>query len=213
MPGEHSGDPYGYKQPVQPPKKSGHPTQRRRSNPKPYRPSDNVRRERTGTPGGNSYGRPGNGNPLGSNPSGTVAPVAPGINQFLTGDETYQSQLAAIAKALANYRSQMGERQDEYQENYVSGVRDLNKIEKQATTDQAEDFGGRGLLRSGLYGKARGELSQEYNQRESDMERARRNFLSGIGRDYTNYREEQSLAKQKARQDAIDRRAAKYMIV
>lgn len=227
MPGENSG---GGPDPVYLPKrpaprtrgggktrtrvKSGDRVAPRRPTPtyKPRRPTP-PRRRTSGGGGG------GGGGSFSSNASGNLGaladpgpPPAPGINEFLSGDETYQGQLAAITKALANYRSQMGERQDEYTADFASRLKDLNLTEERNTADQADDYAGRGLYISGLYGKARGDLEQDFNRRESDMGMAKNQFMAGLNRDYTNFQEEQNLSSQKAKADAINRRALKYML-
>jgi hypothetical protein len=138
------------------------------------------------------------------------APVIPGINDFLSGDDTYQSQVAAFTKALANYQSQMGERQGEYNQDFTRRLSDLNLNEQRSTTDQADDYAGRGIYLSGLYGKARGDLEQDFDNREGDMTLAKNQFLSGLNRDFTNFSEENNLDREKAKQDAISRRALRY---
>lgn len=180
---------------------------------KPKRPAPPRRRVSSGGGGG------GGGGGYSSNASGNLGaladpgpPPAPSLNDFLAGDETYQGQLAAITKALANYRSQMGERQDEYTADFSSRLKDLNLTEERNTADQADDYAGRGLYISGLYGKARGDLEQDFNRREGDMNMAKNQFMSGLSRDYTNFQEEQNLSRTKSRSDAINRRALKYML-
>jgi hypothetical protein len=140
-----------------------------------------------------------------------IAP-APDINSYLTGDDTYQSQLAALTKALANYQSQMGERTGEYNTDFARRLSDLNLTEQRNTTDQADDYAGRGLYISGLYGKARGDLERDFDNREGDMNLAKNQFLSGLNRDFTNFQEENNLSKERAKQDALQRRSLQYML-
>jgi hypothetical protein len=231
MPGEHSGGmigqissppppPTGHpsqrkKKPVYNKRSSGHPTQRKRTyTPKQAQP-DLRSGGGGGGGGGGSYGG-GGGSYLSSNGAGgvglTSAAPPPGINDFLTGDDTYQGQLAALTKALANYQSQMGERTGEYNTDFARRISDLNLTEQRNTTDQADDYAGRGLYISGLYGKARGDLERDFDNREGDMNLAKSQFLSGLNRDFTNFQEENNLSKQRARQDALNRRSLEYML-
>lgn len=160
-----------------------------------------------GTGSGQGYGSGG----LSSSGSGVLStPAAPDLNTFLAGDTTYQSQLAALTKALANYQSQMQDTQEEYNTDFATRLKDLNLTESRNTEDQANDYAGRGMYISGLYGKARGDLEQDFNKRESDMNLAKQNYFSGLGRDYTNYKEENNLSREKAKQDAVGRRSLLY---
>jgi hypothetical protein len=180
----------------------------------PKRPTPPRRRSSGGGGGGGSYGGGGGGGGLTGTASGAVAAPAPApsIGAFLGGDDTYQGQLAALTKAMANYRSQMGERQDEYSADFTRRLSDLNLTEDRSQNEQSDDFAGRGLLFSGLFGKARGDLERDFNNREGDMNLAKSQFMSGLNRDFTNFSEEQNLSREKAKSDAINRRALQYML-
>jgi hypothetical protein len=177
----------------------------------PNRPRPPQQKRGPGGPGGSS-------SYLTSNGSGGLgltndAPAAvPGINDFLSGDDTYQSQLAALTKALANYKSQMGERTGEYNTDFARKLSDLNLTEQRNTTDQADDYAGRGMFISGLYGKARGDLERDFDNREGDMNLAKNQFLSGLNRDFTNFQEENNLSRERAKQDSLNRRSLQYML-
>lgn len=179
----------------------------------PRRPTPPRRRSSGGGGGGGGGSYPtSNGSGSMSMAAPPAPPPAPSINEFLGGDETYQGQLAALTKALANYRSQMGERKDEYTADFTRRLGDLNLAEQRNTTDQQDDYTGRGLLFSGLYGKARGDLERDFDSRESDMNMAKSQFMSGLDRDFTNFSEENNLSREKAKSDAINRRALQYML-
>lgn len=166
----------------------------------------------SGGGGGGGGGGYATSNGMGNMSLAAPAPPVPDINSFLSGDDTYQSQQAALIKALANYRSQMGERQDEYNADFTNRLGDLNLAENRSTTDQMDDFAGRGMYISGLYGKARGDLEQDFNHREADMNMAKNQFMSGLNRDFVNFQEENDLAKQKAKSDALQRRSLQYAL-
>ncbi len=172
--------------------------------------------------GSSSRNRSSGGGGSGSNSSGRIAALAapevpvspppPSINAFLAEDDTYQAQMAALAKALTNYKTQMGQRQGEYNTDFANRLSELNTQEDRSTIDQADDYAGRGMYISGLYGKARGDLEQDFNRRETDMNTAKTSFMNALSRDFTNFNEENSLSNAKARQEALDRRAAKYLL-
>lgn len=227
MPGEHSGGmigqissppspPTGHpttrkKKPTYNERSSGHPTQRRRE-PRYGEFTDRKRGSGGGGGGGGGSYSYGGGGGIGSNSIGSVAAPAPvpSLQQFLGEDDTYQTQVAALNKALANYQSQMGERTNEYNTDFARRLSDLNLTEQRNTTDQAEDYAGRGIYRSGLYGKALGDLASDFDRREGDMNLAKQQWLAGVNRDWTNYQEENNLSQVRARQDAIQRRALQY---
>lgn len=210
-----SGHPTQRRRPL--PNQSGHPTQRRRPAPQHHNSGGGHSQPRhRNYGGGGGGGGGGTGRSSGGTVSTLAAPAAPppppDINTFLAGDDTYQAQVAAIAKALSNYKSQMGERQGEYNADFTNRLNDLNTTEQRSTSDQADDYAGRGMYISGLYGKARGDLEQDFNRREGDMDTAKTSFMNGLGRDYLNFQEEQSLTGQNAKQEAINRRALKYSL-
>lgn len=224
MPGEHSGGMID--QLYSPPPKRTRPTGKKagpgrlKSGEKraPERRKPAAKKPQYGTftddPRRNNGG--GTGTLSTSNSSGGVGfpstPAAPSISDFLGEDETYQSQLAALTKALANYQSQMGERTGEYNTEFARRLSDLNLTEQRNTSDQADDYAGRGLYISGLYGRARGDLERDFDNREGDMNLAKNQFLSGLNRDFTNFQEENNLSRQRAQQDALNRRSLQYML-
>lgn len=225
MPGEHSGEMISqlYSPPPKPRtrptgKKAGpgrlksgetRAPEKPRSKPR-YGTFTTGKQRSTGGSGTGGYGGGSTSNGIGN--LSTAVAAAPSLDDFLAGDETYQGQVAAIVKAMANYRAQMGERTDEYNADFASRLRDLNLNEQRSTTDQADDYAGRGMYISGLYGKARGDLEQDFNKRESDMNMTKNQYLAGLNRDFVNFQEEQDLTKQRARTDAINRRALQYML-
>lgn len=161
--------------------------------------------------GGGGYS--GGGGGVGTSSTGqvsTMAAPAPSIEAFLGSDASYQAQVAALNKALADYQAQMGTQQNQYNTNYASNIAQLGQDRTVGLADQQNDYTGRGLLHSGLYGKAAGDLNTQFDTRQSDLARARADFLANLGLDFNNFRSEQNLTQQKAKQDAIARRAAQY---
>lgn len=154
----------------------------------------------------------------GSNSTGQVSTLAapppvpsiPTTTEFLGKDSTYLGQVAALNKALADYRAQMGQSQGQYNTDYASRVNDLNINREQGLVNQAEDFASRGMYTSGVYGHDRSDLLGQFSRRQADMDTARANFLSGLQSDYSNFQGDQGITLAQARQDALARRAAQY---
>lgn len=154
------------------------------------------------------FGRPITNNPVVKPP---VTPVAKtptnDVNQYLTNDTTYQSQIAAINKALGDYQANEGAAEGDYNTSYAQNRYDLSKANTQASSDQADDYASRGLFRSGLYGKAYGDAQSDYASKQSSLDQGRQTYLGGLQRDMSNYISSENLSQQQARQDAINRRA------
>lgn len=232
MPGENSGGgaDAGYRPPAPPKRRPSSnpggknpraPKRGQSRPPRPHTPAPAPKPKHHTSSGGSGYsgggsgygGDGGGGGGLSSNSLGTLAapaPVAPSIDAYLGGDDTYQSQMAAYKKALSNYKTQMTERQDEYNQDYARRTTDLGITEDRNRSDQQDDYAGRGLYFSGLYGKALGDLTTDFDRRQGDMDLAKQQWLNGVNRDYTNFQEENDLNEQKAKQDALQRRALQY---
>jgi hypothetical protein len=163
--------------------------------------------------GGGGY----SGGSTGSNSTGQVsslaAPTTPPIpteSAFLGKDSTYLAQMAAMNKALADYRAQMGQSQNQYNTDYASRLNDMNINRQQSLENQADDFASRGMYVSGVYGRDRSDLLGQFSRRQADMDTSRANFLAGLQNDYSNYQSDQQVSMTQAKQDALSRRAAQY---
>lgn len=140
-------------------------------------------------------------------PGNDAANSANQINGYLTGDTTYQSQMAAINQALSDYQANEKSAENDNSVSYAQNQYDLGRQQTKDTQDQADDYAARGLYRSGVFGKAYGDLNADYASKESALDQARSSTVGGLQRDMSNYVSSQTLAKQQARQDAINRRA------
>lgn len=142
-----------------------------------------------------------------------AAPPAPSpmsINDWLGQDSAYISQKGALAKALADYQAQMGKQQTQYEGGYKNNLRDLGINKTRSMDDQQNDFASRGLLFSGVYGQDASKLVNDFSRRESDLALNRSNWLDNLATDFSNFKDQQQLTEEKAKQDAIARRAAQY---
>jgi len=163
----------------------------------------------TGAGATNTGGGSSGGFSAGGQFGATVNPV-PDINTFLSGDPTYQQQLAALNRALADYRAQMQQSENQYNVDYAGHVHDLGVQRQQGSTDLGNDYASRGLYESGLQVQALGDLLDQFARRQADLDTAKSNFMANTARDYSNFQQEQNLSSQKAKQDALDRRAAQF---
>lgn len=157
--------------------------------------------------------------PVGSSRSGSIMPSAaapppppgpPSIDQFLAGDATYKSQADALAKALADYQNQGKLQTDQYTGTYDQNARQLKLDQKDAETNINDDYASRGLLNSGVFAKAFSDLQNQYADKQKSLDTDKANFLANLASATSNFQSDQQLQLEKAKQDAINRRAAQY---
>ena len=152
-----------------------------------------------------------------SNSRGNYArPVAPpatkpgpvmDINAFLNQDAGYQQQLREFAKTLSDFTGDVTRRRGDMTTNFGTSkkaLEDQRVLDLKAIED---DFGARGLLRSGLYADARGNYEQEYGNRLTDLTNQQNQALAALLSEEGQFKASQDLKQQAAREDAIRRRA------
>jgi len=145
-------------------------------------------------------------------PIAPVTPPPPSIDDFLNSDSGYQQQLREFANALGLFDADVTRRRGTLEQDYNSSkkamedqrVKDLDLLE--------DDYGARGILRSGLYADAVGDYEQEYGTRQSDLLRRQNDALATLDTEGNRFRSQQDLQKQAAREAAIRRRAEQYGI-
>ena len=145
-------------------------------------------------------------------PPAPKPPAPPTLEAFSAKDSTYQSQLSALKKALADYMAQQGQSKTQYLTSYGTDKKTLGENRTQGLQDLEGDFAGRGLLQSGLYADSLSDLNSDYDKRQAALDQARAAFLAQQGNDLTNFQSEQQIATQKALQEAAARRAAQFGI-
>lgn len=160
----------------------------------------------------------GGGGGVGTNRTGGISnfapppapPAPPNLEAFSAKDSTYQNQLSALKKALADYMAQQGQGKNQYLTSYASDAKSLGENRTQGLDDLGNDFASRGLLQSGLYADSLSDLNSDFDKRQAALDQARAAFLAQQGSDLTNFKSEQQLTQQKALQEAAARRAAQY---
>ena len=129
------------------------------------------------------------------------------INKYLTNDTTYQSQIAALNKALGDYTANANQSETQYNDQYAQNAYDLGQEKTTSGIDQQNDFASRGFLRSGGYAVADSERLNKYASRQTSMDLGKQAFVQNNHSDLANFQSSNALAIQAARQDAINRRA------
>lgn len=145
-----------------------------------------------------------------SSGTGTLAPAMPTDAEWQAGDTSYQAQLAALQKALDDYKAQDGQARTAYETDYGVNTANLARAKAEGLAGQENDFASRGMINSGLFGQARGDMEADYGRRGDEMTRGRTNWLNGRETALGNFEAEQNLTKQQALQDSLARRAVQY---
>lgn len=142
-------------------------------------------------------------------PASTPGPV-PDIESFLGADSGYQSQLAQIAKALTDLQADITRRTGTVETQYGDSNRALEDQKIRDLKSLEEDFAARGLIKSGLYGTAVGDYQTEFGQRVSELARNRADALALLTQEQGQFTSQQELAKQQAREQALQKRSSQY---
>lgn len=140
--------------------------------------------------------------------------AAPGpvqnIEAYLGADTGYQQQLRSFNQALQDFLADVTRRKGTLESDFGTSqkamgdqrIMDLDRIK--------DDYGARGLGRSGLYADAVGDYETEYGTRMSDLQRRQNEALGMLTQEEGNFKSQQELKTQQAKEQAIARRAAQY---
>ncbi len=159
----------------------------------------------TGSSG--KYSKPRSAPPPAANPG----PIDP--NAWLGSDVGYQDQLRQFAKALTDFQSDVTRRRGDIGTDYTTSTKALGDQRVLDLKNIESDFGSRGLIHSGLYGKNVGDYENEYNKRLSDLTTNRDQILAQLLQEQNQYTTQQELEKQAAREAALKRRAETLGVV
>lgn len=156
---------------------------------------------------GGGYGGGGGGgfNP----PSG---PKAPSINSYLGTDSVYQQGLRGNQRTLADYISELGRRKGEAGTQYTQTRGSMERDRDQQLESLRNEFASRGLIQSGLYAEEQGNFQKKFTEQMTALEQQQASLLADLLSQEKNYRRENDLANEQARQEALLRRASKYNV-
>jgi hypothetical protein len=155
--------------------------------------------------GGNSAPRP----PVGNTPSGTIAAsVPPPVSEqdYLAHDTAFQSQNNAYTKALQDYAAQMAAEQGKYNGEFEAQNKQLGLDRTNNVTNLRDDYASRGLINSGVFGDALGDLNTKFDTSAADLARAKQAYMDDLSTGQNNFKTTQAALLEKARQEALQRR-------
>ena len=160
-------------------------------------------------------------------PSAPMAP-APTEADYLAGDSQYNLQLSALMKALQNQQADSGAQTAQYGADYNSTLGNLGWVQDNPATPQNEgawnfgdlnsaagrsfnnqqnDFAGRGLLQSSLYGTANDNLTRSLNDQLGGVNTAKQSFMDNLARQSGAFASDNQNQMQQAKIESLARRA------
>lgn len=197
--------------------------------PSPYRDRD-ASSFNVGMPssygGGNFGGSAGGGGGAGAMGAPAPTVTAPSEEDYLAGDSGFQTQLSALQGALQRYLADSDFQRTNYTTDYNRSLRDLGYDEGtkawnwndpltasgRGYQNQVNDFASRGMLQSQGYADAYQELQRMLGQQYDSLSGAKNTFMTDMDNQVANFKGENTSNQQAARAEALQRRAAQYML-
>lgn len=170
-------------------------------------------------PGGNyggGYGGGGGGytpqpsNPYVPQPPPSPPPPPPSIDDYLGGDTGYQQQLRGIGQALSNFLADAARRRNTLTLDYGQSQKAMGDQKVVDLRNMENDYGSRGMIHSGLYGRAVGDYNREFDTRGADLSRHQTDAMGQLDTQQGQFQSQQQLQEQAAKEDAIRRRSLQY---
>jgi len=145
-------------------------------------------------------------------PSGgaPTAPAAPDLNTFLNQDTGYNQQMRDFSNALQQFLADVTRRKGTMESDYNASSKAMGDQKVLDLDNMEDDFGARGMIRSGLYGDAVGKYNTEFDTRSQELGRKKTEAMSSLDQEQGRYQSQQTLQQQAAREAAIRRRAEQY---
>ncbi len=166
---------------------------------------------RSGGGGGGNRGNSGGGGG-GYKPPSSPKPSVPSLGSYLGTDSTYQGIVSGSKRSLADFLSELGRRRGESTTQFNSTKASMEQDRVRQLDEIRQEFASRGLIQSGLFGEEQGRFQEQFGNQLKALESQQAALLADLLSQEKNYRREQDLALEAARQDALARRAAKYNI-
>lgn len=146
---------------------------------------------------------------------------------WVSGDATYTAQKSALQQELENLLAEIALQRTNYTTDYTNALSNLGWNDEtdswdpnnelggygQSYNNQQNDFANRGMLDSSAYARALENLTTSFNKQKGDLGQARSNFFNELDLNKTNAQKSNTQDLQRARADAIARRAAREGIV
>jgi hypothetical protein len=132
---------------------------------------------------------------------------------WLNQDADYKGQESASQKAMSDFLGRYNMDLANYGTEFTAKTGQLEKDRDFSLDRLMEDYASRGMVRSGLYSTADNQLDGKFNDMSADFGRAKGQFEGNLAMDKQGFETDNNLGLQRAKQDALGRRAAKYGLV
>lgn len=139
-------------------------------------------------------------------------PVPPSLADYLGTDSTYQQVVSGGKRSLNDFLSDLTRRKGEAGTQFDQTSASMEHDRTQQLEDLKNEFASRGLINSGLYGQEQGNFQQKFTEQQTALQQQQSALLADLLGQETNYRRENDLSLENAKQEALLRRAQKYNI-
>ncbi len=139
-------------------------------------------------------------------------PVVPSLASYLGTDSTYQNSISGGKRSLSDFLSDINRRRGEAGTQFNQTKASMERDRTQQLADLRDEFASRGLIQSGLFGQEQGKFQDQFTQQQTALSQQQAALLADLLSQENNYRRENDLATQQAKQEALQRRAAKYSV-
>jgi hypothetical protein len=150
--------------------------------------------------GGNSVSNPQPGR-------GSVADTYPSIEEYLGADPYYQQGISDLMNNLDQFNIQNQAAAGDIESLFNITLQRMNKEKDRSVHDITDDFGARGLVNSGLFGKAVSDYNSDFSDRIADLNRDKSIQLRNLNFERSNMQGLNDSQAADLRLDAIRRRA------
>lgn len=140
------------------------------------------------------------------------APKAPSLASYLGTDSVYQGAVRGGKRSLADFISEMNRRRGEAGTQFNQTKGSMERDRTQQLEALRDEFASRGLIQSGLYGQEQGRFQEQFNTQMTSLGQQQAALLADLLSQQKNYQRENDLSLEAAKQEALQRRAARYKI-
>jgi hypothetical protein len=164
--------------------------------------------------GGRSYpgGSGSSGGSSGGRSFAPSTPRAPSISSYLSSDDAYQQTVRGGKRGLSDFLSEITRRRGEANTTFGQTKQTMESDRIRQLDNLRDEFASRGLIQSGLYGKEQGRFQEQFEGQRRALEQQQTGLLGDLLSQERNFRREQELALEVARQEALARRAQRYRV-
>lgn len=140
-------------------------------------------------------------------------PQMPSIEDFIGGDTTFQSQKSLFQKALEDYMLSQGIQRGRINQDFDRTMGRLGLQRGRDLEGMEDDFAGRNMIHSGLYGENVGEYNTDFQNVVNDLNLDKSRSLEDLVNQLRMFQSELAAQEENARLEAIRRRAEQYSVL